>query len=344
MTDKTKQPKKLAVIYILKILQEYTDADNKLTQTEIADLLRRDYDMQLDRKSVRHNLSMLMEAGYPICYKDDVTRIGANGEEQTIKSDWYYDHYERFDISELRVMIDSLLYANGLPQKQLSYLIGKIADLGSSFERNSLRKAKAVLNTRPDNKQLFYTVSVITEAIEKGMTIRFNLGTRGLDGKLRKDLREDGTPRLCTVTPQKLVLVNGRYYLVATKADGSFRHYRVDRIMNIHLGEKAVTRSIRKDDLRDYVAEHPYMWTGEVCHGSFRCPEWLMPDIIDTFGTGYKVMKQENGYIEVSVRVGVNDLELWGRHYCDQVEILSPKAVREAVAKTLKEASARYGG
>ena len=332
------------MIYILKILQDYTDSDNTLTQTEIAERLMDEYGMSLDRKSVRHNLSKLMEAGYPIHYKENVTRIGAGGEEQTIKSDWYYDQEDRFDKSELRVMIDSLLYANGLPQYQLSRLIEKIVNLGGRFERNSLRKAKAVLNTRPDNKQMFYNVSMITEAVEAGKMICFNYGSRGLDGKLHAK-EQDGKPKLYTVTPRKMVLLNGRYYLVATKKDGTLTNFRVDRIMNIsHTDEKADRRSIRQDDLRDYVTEHPYMWTGEVCHGSFRCPEWLIPDIIDTFGTNYSVMKQENGNIEVSVRVGMKDLEQWGMHYCDQVEILYPKEVREAVARTLKEAAARYGG
>ena len=191
---------------------------------------------------------------------------------------------------------------------------------------------------------MFNNVGLITEAVETGKMIRFNYGTRRLDGKLHAK-EQDGKPKLYTVSPRKLVLVNGRYYLVATRGDGTLTHFRVDRIMNIsRTDEKADRRSIRQDDLRDYVAEHPYMWTGEVCHGSFRCPEWLIPDIIDTFGTGYTVMKQEDGMIEVSVRVGVKDLEQWGMHYCDQVEILYPKEVREAVAKTLKEASARYGG
>ena len=344
MQEKAKQPKKLAIIYILKILQDCTDEDNTLTQTEIAEKLLEEYGMSLDRKSVRHNLSKLMEAGYPINYKENVTRIGRGGEEQTIKSDWYYDQEESFEKSELRVMIDSLLYANGLPKTQLSRLIGKIADLGSSFERSTLRKAKAVLNTRPDNKQLFYTVSEITEAVEAGSMIRFNYGARGLDGKLRAK-EQDGKPKLYTVTPRKLVLVNGRYYLIASRTDGTLTHFRVDRIMNIErTDEKADRRGVRQDDLRDYIAEHPYMWTGEVCHGSFRCPEWLIPDIIDTFGTGYTVMKRANGMIEVSVRVGVKDLEQWGLHYCDQVEILYPGTVREAVAKTLKEAAARYSG
>ena len=344
MHGKVMQPKKLAIIYILKILQDCTDENNTLTQTEIADKLLEEYGMSLDRKSVRHNLSKLMEAGYPINYKENVTRIGRNGEEQTIKSDWYYDQEERFEKSELRVMIDSLLYANGLPQSQLARLIEKIVNLGGRFERNSLRKAKAVLNTRPDNKQMFYNVSVITEAVEKGSMIRFNYGAHGLDGKLHAK-EQDGKPKLYTVTPRKLVLVNGRYYLIASRTDGTLTHFRVDRIMNIErTDEKADRRGVRQDDLRDYVAEHPYMWTGEVCHGSFRCPEWLIPDIIDTFGTGYTVMKRANGMIEVSVRVGVKDLELWGMQYCDQVEILYPSKVREAVAKTLREAAARYGG
>ena len=51
-----KQPKKLMIMNILDILWKYTDEDHRLSQKEIADILKNEYDMKADRKAIRRNL------------------------------------------------------------------------------------------------------------------------------------------------------------------------------------------------------------------------------------------------------------------------------------------------
>ena len=53
--------KKLLVLYILDILQKYTDEEHRLSQKEILEILRKEYEMIVDRKTVRRNLLNLME-------------------------------------------------------------------------------------------------------------------------------------------------------------------------------------------------------------------------------------------------------------------------------------------
>ena len=48
-----KQPKKLLILNILDILRKYTDEDHRLSQKEIADILKNEYDMKADRKAIR---------------------------------------------------------------------------------------------------------------------------------------------------------------------------------------------------------------------------------------------------------------------------------------------------
>ena len=45
-----KQPKKLLILNILDILRKYTDEDHRLSQKEIAEILKNEYDMKADRK------------------------------------------------------------------------------------------------------------------------------------------------------------------------------------------------------------------------------------------------------------------------------------------------------
>lgn len=48
--------KKMLNMLILDILKEYSDADHKLTQQEIIRLLKSNYGMECDRRSVKNNI------------------------------------------------------------------------------------------------------------------------------------------------------------------------------------------------------------------------------------------------------------------------------------------------
>ena len=52
-----KQPKKLLILNILDILRKYTDEDHRLSQKEIAEILKNEYDMKADRKAIRRNMT-----------------------------------------------------------------------------------------------------------------------------------------------------------------------------------------------------------------------------------------------------------------------------------------------
>ena len=113
----TEPTKKLLLLNILDILQKYTDGDHKLKQSEIEDKLRNEYSMVVDRKSVKHNLMNLQEFGYRVEYKEKKrmikTQNSETGEVQLTESIMYTDfHLKRdFDDSELRLLIDSVLYS-----------------------------------------------------------------------------------------------------------------------------------------------------------------------------------------------------------------------------------------
>lgn len=108
----TKQPKKMIIINILDILKRYTDENHRLSQREIMDILEREYDMKVDRKAVKRNLMNLIDFGYQVEYSESI-RQGKNGEEEIIFTDWYLE--KDFTDSELRLLIDSLLFSKHIP-------------------------------------------------------------------------------------------------------------------------------------------------------------------------------------------------------------------------------------
>lgn len=60
------EPKKLAIIRILQILETYTDSDHPLTHEAIVDKLYSLYNITVERKAIGRNISLLQSAGYDI--------------------------------------------------------------------------------------------------------------------------------------------------------------------------------------------------------------------------------------------------------------------------------------
>ena len=50
-----------SLYYILNILKQYSDEDHPMTQQQIADRLLSDYDMPVDRRTVKSNVMDLIE-------------------------------------------------------------------------------------------------------------------------------------------------------------------------------------------------------------------------------------------------------------------------------------------
>ena len=84
MTDM--QPKKMIILDILNILKEHTDEKHTLSQ-QIQNLMEKEYGMKVERKTVRRNLSKLIEFGFPIRYRgsefkcNEIIRNGKHGKE-----------------------------------------------------------------------------------------------------------------------------------------------------------------------------------------------------------------------------------------------------------------------
>ena len=104
----------MIIINILDILKKYTDMDHRLTQAEIADILKKEYYMEVDRKTVKRNLLNLLDLNCGIDYTE-VTRTDKRGNDTSICTDWYITR--EFDDSELRLLNDSVICSKTIPQK-----------------------------------------------------------------------------------------------------------------------------------------------------------------------------------------------------------------------------------
>lgn len=345
------QGKKLLIINILDILKKYTDENHRLSQREIAEILASQYEMNVNRKTVKRNLMELIAFGYEIEYSESIRMVPNKKtgelEEVILLSDFYL--VRDFSDSELRLLIDSLLFFRHIPYSQRRELIGKLESLSNIYFRSRIKYIHTPPNHAGNNRQLFYTIDILDEAISKGKQVCFLYNSMGTDKKLHPRTDSTGQIRKYIVNPYQLVTANGRYYLVGNydKYD-NVAHYRIDRISDIQLLDTPTKphQKVRglENGLRlpEHMAEHPYLFTGESVRVEFRAALHLLDDLFDWFGTDIRLSGITGVTVNVSVSVNEQAMFFWAMQYAPYVEVLSPPPLRRLIAQALSDAAEKY--
>jgi len=342
----TKQPKKLLIINILDILRKYSDPDHTLSQKDIADILQTEYDMTADRKAIKRNLMNLLDFGYALNYSESIRR-NKNGEEETIYTDWYLER--EFTDAELRLLIDSLLFSKHIPSKQCRELIGKIEKQSNVYFQSKVRHVQSLSNDQPQNTELFYTVEILDEAIEKNKQVVFRYVDYGTDKKQHYRSYHNGEPREYLVNPYQMVAANGKYYLIGNlEKYNNVSHYRVDHIKDIKILEsrakpqKKVTGLEHGLNLPKHMAEHIYMFSGESQKVIMRTTPQMAGELLDWFGNGVTFTDETETSVLAHVTVNLGAMRYWALQYAPYVTILSPQSLVDSIKQDLKAASQRY--
>ncbi|MBQ6430390.1 MAG: WYL domain-containing protein [Oscillospiraceae bacterium] len=344
-------PKKTLILNILDILRRYTDEEHRLSQKEIAEILRTEYGMTAERKTIRRHLLNLIDCGYEIEYSESVrmvpNRKAGELEESYLWSDFYL--VRDFTDAELRLLIDGLLFSKHVPYSQCRELVQKLEGLSNRYFRSRVKFIRTLPDNAPQNRQLFYTIDVIDEAIGKGKKISFRYTTFGTDKKRRPRLGEDGKPKEYVVSPYQMAAANGRYYLIAcTDPHDNVSHYRLDRIADVRLTDEPVrpaktVQGLEKGvDLPKHMAEHLYMFAGKSETVTFRMKKYLIDDVIDWFGADVTFSDENEDAVTARVRVNLQAMRRWAVQYAPHVRVLTPDHLVEAVKTDLQTALEQY--
>lgn len=359
-------PKKLVILYILDILQKYTDEEHRLSQKEIQNILKREYEMTVDRKAVKRNLLNLIEYESNIEYrevsrkdifrkKDSVSYKGTSdfadkeiSEDDLLWTDFYLK--QKFTNEELRLLIDSLLFSKHIPYSQAKELIKKLESLSNIYFKSCSQYIYPLPVERTDNKQVFYNIAILDEAIRKKKKVLFEYAEYHTDKKMHLKKREDGSVREYIITPYQMAVQEGKYYLICNydKYD-DISNYRVDRIRNIQiLEEKGKPFETLKwsghqpMNLNEYMKEHVYMYSSENAFVKFRIVKAMISDVIDLFGKGVNFSEETDTHVSVSVHVNERAAEQFAKNYAPDVVILQPKRLRDKLRDDLKKSWEAY--
>lgn len=313
--------KKMLNILILDILKENSDEKHRLTQQEIIRLLKANYDMECDRRSVKNNVESLKEMGYEISMEDG-----------------YYLMEREFDDAELRMLIDSVLFSKSLTQKQAKTLIDKLRAQGNRYFSAKVAHVSNLPEMQHGDNKLMYALDKINDAIAEKKKISFIYNSYGKDFKLH--------PRRDTayiVNPYEIVANNGKFYLICNSDNHpDLAHYRLDKMTGVEiLEEKVRSKKEIKEfangySLPKHMAEHIYMFSGASMQVRLLVPDGWMNELIDWFGKDFRIQSSsKEGMMEVIVQCNEKAMRYWALQYGQYVEVLEPVGLREEVRKAV---------
>ena len=321
--------KKMLNMLILDILKEYSDEKHRLTQQEIIRLLKSNYGMECDRRSVKNNILYLRELGYEISMDDG-----------------YFLMRRDFNDAELRMLIDSVLFSKNLTQVQAKRLIEKLEKQSNRYFSAKVAHISNLPDLQHgDNKQLMYALDAVNDAIAERKKIKFTYNVYGTDFKLHPR-REP----LYIVNPYQIVANNGFYYLIGNYDKyNDISHYRLDKMTNVEILQEKVKPKKEIEDfsqgynLPRHMAEHLYMFGGPSVRVKMLAPEGMMSELIDWFGKDFIVRKTDvEGQIEVVVKVNEQSMFFWALQYGPYVEVLEPKSLRMKIKNAVSDMAEKY--
>lgn len=345
------QPKKLLIMNILDIVKKYTDENHRLSQKDIVDILDNEYDMKVDRKTVKRSLMNLIGVGYNIEYSETLRMFKnkqGKEEESYILSDFYLNR--DFSDGELRLLIDSLLFSSHIPYSQCKQLVEKLEGLSNIYFRSRVKHIRNLPENLPTNSELFLTIETLDEAISKECQVSFTYNYYDIDKKLHPRKNSEGEVREYIINPYQIVATNGRYYLVCNydKYD-DVSHYRLDRITNIKLLDapvkpKRCVKGLENGlDLPKHLAEHLYMFAGESVSVDFIAERYIVNDVIDWFGKDITFSNPTDDEVTVTVKVNPTAMKMWALKYSRYIKIVSPQSLVDEIKDDIEFAKKNYG-
>ena len=316
---------KLRPFYVAKLLYEQTDEDHYLTIAQIMEQLERDYGISTSRGTVGDDIKALQKLGVEI-----------EVEPSTQKR--FYLIGRRFDLPELKTLIDAIESARFIPKEKSATLVEKLGSLTSRYNTEKLVRNVDVENRiKADNEKIYYIMEALNDAINAQKKVTFQYFTYNV--KKEQKLKHEGCVYI--LSPYKLIW-NGDYYYVVgfSEKHGGIGSFRLDRIVRQPqiLDEDSV-QPPEDFDLNVYLNSMFRMYNGERKQIELVCDNSTMDAIIDKFGKDVTVYANDMQSFKAVVTTSLgNVFYSWIFGFGGKVAIKSPQDVREQYFEMVRKA------
>lgn len=314
------------ILYLQRILLERTDEEHPLTTSQLIEILNTEYGISAHRTTISKDIASLQEFGL------DIVTIHSTQSK-------YFVGSRKFELPELKLLIDAVESSKFITKKKSDALIEKIHSLTSPGQVSKLKRNNYVADRiKPDNEQIYYIVDTINDAINEGRQISFQYyDYTGLKKKVLKNKGE-----VYVLSPYHL-LWNGDYYYVIGYSEKKSKvvTFRVDRIAATpSVLQEAAVPTPKDFDLAEFTKEVFFMYDGNNVTVDLRCDNSLMKTMIDRFGEDVKTLAYDMTSFRLITEVSASQTFFgWVFGFGGKVQILAPAEVKEQYRQMIMKAN-----
>lgn len=283
---------KLRTLYIMDLLLEKSDEEHRVAIKEMLEMLESN-GIFADRKTLYDDIETLKIWGMDILYSKE-------------KPAGYYVASRKFELPELKLLVDAVQASKFITVKKSRDLIKKLESMASAEEAKQLQRQVYIANRiKTVNESIYYNVDKIHEAIQSNRKITFTYYKWSTDKELI--VRNNGVP--FEVSPWALTWDDENYYMIGfDEYSKTVRHYRVDKMQKITVlkdtrdGEEV----FRDFDMAIFAKNTFGMYGGQAEAVTMEFDNRLIGVIMDRFGTDVIVQKVSDTHFRVRHEVTVS--------------------------------------
>lgn len=314
---------KKKILWMMKILTEYTDEKHGLSAEQIIEKLEA-RGISAERKSIYRDIDELKDFGLDILHSKE---IGG-----------YYLASREFELPELKLLVDAVQSSKFITYKKTEELIKKIEGLAGVHHAKGLQRQVVVRDRiKTMNESIYYNVDYIQAALTGNKKIGFQYYEWTVEKE--KSLRKDGA--WYEVSPWVLTWTDENYYLIAFDAkDQKVKHYRVDKMLKMKVLEekREGEQHFKNFNVAKFTQKTFGMFGGDTQTVVLRCENRFAGIMIDRFGKDVAMRRDGENHFLVRADVNVSEQFYgWITGLGKGVKIQSPEKVAEEYKEHLKK-------
>lgn len=313
---------RLKILYLYKILLEYTDEEHGLTMPDIIAKLDQ-YGIVAARKALYEDLEALRVFGADIIYEK-----GKFGGYKIVSRE--------FELPELKLLSDAVSSSRFLTEKKSLELIKKLETLTSVHQKKQIERQLYVTNRiKAFNEVIYINVDAINKAVSEHKKISFKY----FDYDINKNKKYREGIRICS--PYALTWEDENYYLIAYyEKYQKITNFRVDRMEKVEVLEEKSAPPEKDFVLTDYLNSSFSMFSGKASPVKLRFHSSLVNAVIDRFGKKTTVIPDGDEHFSITVQINTERPEPffgWLFQFGTRAEIVSPDELIQKYKKVLTE-------
>lgn len=316
------------VIYILNILKKYSDEDHILTAQDITSLIKEEYGVENDERTIRRNINLLKE------------KLGYNISTRSENKKGYYfirDYYTDLDVGEIRTIIDTISFAPYITSEKSRKIIGKCMELLNEYELESLDDYKIISDRiKTTNEETVNNIEYIYDAINKNKKITFSYNHYILDSN--KLVFKPTSQEKRIISPYIIINSIQEFYLIGYKHNENIlKTYRIDRMTNLKILDEDIEEKISKKELNEYIESSISMFSGKPIEITIKCDNSMLDNVVELLGRKLNFKIYDDKHFKVDISVNEEAFMGWYLRNLGKIEVLKPLSLKEKINNKLKE-------